>query len=123
MKESVSFALGGTFLVLIGYFITWLIGDPAFPIRAVQSGSHEGIFVLLGLVIGFTLKDRSDSDSIGALVAAVFMAVSGFLTSGLEDLNDPAVQSVGNALSASFFICLYGTVSFLLRAIKNRPKT
>lgn len=62
----------GALMVATGMGIGRLVNDPAFHIRVVQSGSHETVFILLALVIGFTLKDRNDSDSVSACLGCVY---------------------------------------------------
>ncbi|WP_083000589.1 hypothetical protein ACSTAY_01355 [Vreelandella alkaliphila] len=110
----------GALMVATGMGIGKLVDDPAFHIRVVQSGSHETVFILLALVIGFTFKDGNDSDSVSALVWAVFMAVMGLFMNGLNDLEDSYVQYVGFILYGGFTISLMGTLVYLMRAIKFR---
>lgn len=110
----------GAVIAMVGLGVGHYIGDPAFHIRVVQDGNHETIFVLLALVIGFTLKDGSDNNSVGALVLAVFMAVTGFFMGGLENLESLNVRAVGFALYAAFMMSMIGTLCYLLRAIKFR---
>lgn len=113
--------VGGTALAAI-MGIGKLIGDPAYHIRVVQSGSHESVFILLGLVIGLTMQKRCDDDSMSALLWSVFMAASGLLVSGLNDLESPYVQYVGFILVTMFTVSLVGTLIYLMRAVGKRAR-
>lgn len=108
----------GLIMVAVGMGIGTYVGDPAFHIRIVQSGSHETVFILLALVIGFTFKQRSDSSSESALIWAVFMAIFGLFANGLEDLDSQRVQFAGYLLYVGFAVSMVGTLVYLMRAIK-----
>ncbi|SFU79935.1 hypothetical protein [Halomonas korlensis] len=119
MKNEMRFQLGALFFILFLMGISIWLGDWRYPIRIVQDGSHESLFILLGLVLGFTMQSRTDDDSISALICAIGMAVSSLLVEGL-DIDQPNVAEIGFVLSGMFFITMLGTVVFLLRALRSR---
>jgi hypothetical protein len=119
MKNELMFkALALAFIALV-MAISALLGDWRYPVRVVQSGHHEPLFILLGLVLGFTMRAHPDEDSISALLCAIGMAVFSLLVGGL-DISDPGIATVGFVLSVLFFTCMLGTVVFLLRALRAR---
>ncbi|MCC5882489.1 MAG: hypothetical protein JJU25_07625 [Halomonas sp.] len=105
--------------VLLVTFISAVMGDWLYAVRMVQSGRHEPLFILLGLVLGFTMRASIDEDSISALICAIGMAVLGLLVGGL-DITNPGSAIFGFLLTALFFSAMLGTVVFLLRALRKR---
>ncbi len=121
MKNEVRFYLGTLVFILFLVVISILLGDWRYPVRVVQDGSHESLFILLGLVLGFTMRSRTDEDSISALVCAIGMAILGLLVEGL-DITQPDIAGIGFALAVMFFTAMLGTVVFLLRALRAREQ-
>jgi len=119
MKNAWKFkALAMAFVALV-VTISALVGDVLYAVRVVQSGHHEPLFILLGLVLGFTMRSNPDDDSISALICAIGMAVFALLVGGL-DISEPRIAFVGFILAVLFFTCMLGTVVFLLRALRAR---
>lgn len=114
--------IGGVVFALSGLGIGKIIDDPAFHIRAVQSDSHETVFILLALVIGFTIKDRTDDDSLNALLGAIVLAITAFFMNGLTDFENQKVINVGYGLFGAFACSLIGTLVYLMRALNSRQQ-
>ncbi|EWH02051.1 hypothetical protein [Halomonas sp. BC04] len=106
------------FMALV-IFISSMMNDWLYAVRMVQSGRHEPLYILLGLVLGFTMRARVDDDSISALVCSIGMAVLGLMVGGL-DITNPATVVTGFVLTVMFFSAMLGTVLFLLRALRKR---
>jgi hypothetical protein len=119
MKNAWKFkALAMAFVALV-VAISVLVEDGLYAVRVVQSGHHEPLFILLGLVLGFTMRAHPDDDSISALICAIGMAVFALLVGGL-DISEPRIAIVGSLLAVFFFTSMLGTVVFLLRALRAR---
>lgn len=112
------YVLALTFVAVV-MMISALLGDWLYPVKAVQSGHHESLFIVLGLVLGFTMRAHPDEDSISALICAIGMAIIALLVGGL-DITVPGTIAVGFILTVSFFTSMMGTVVFLLRALRTR---
>ncbi|SEG34080.1 hypothetical protein [Billgrantia desiderata] len=108
------------FVIVVSY-ISLILNDWLYAVRMVQSGRHEPLYILLGLVLGFTMRARTDEDSISALLCAIGMAVLGLLVGGL-DINNPGSAVIGFILTCFFFSAMLGTVVYLLNALKKRMK-
>ncbi|WP_146009697.1 hypothetical protein [Halomonas urumqiensis] len=119
--NEVKFLLAALMFVALVTGIGALIDDWMYPVRVVQSGNHEPLFILLGLVLGFTMRTKSDEDSISALICAIGMALFALLVGGVETTGAGSAP-VGFVLATAFFTCMLGTVIFLLRALRARVR-
>ncbi|MGJ7459452.1 hypothetical protein [Halomonas sp. RA08-2] len=119
MKNQWMFKAGAMGFIALVVLISILVGDKLYAVKVVQSGHHEPLFILLGLVLGFTMRANPDDDSISALICAIGMAVFALLVGGL-DISEPGIAFVGFMLAVFFFTSMLGTVLFLLRALRHR---
>ncbi|WP_110633807.1 hypothetical protein [Salinicola salarius] len=109
-------------LCLIIVSIADLSGDRGYVLRLAQSSNSEPLYLLIGTMLGFLLREPSDEHAQGALVFALFAVFFSMLLAALSSLeNDPA-WLLGVALMSGFLSALISSVAYLFFALRARAR-
>lgn len=99
-----------------------LVGDRGYILRIVQNGGYETVYLLIGTILGFVLRDASLIEGKKALVAAITAVISGMLLGAFKSLDNLAAWMAGVFLASVFMTCLAISILLTLEALKHVHK-
>ncbi|SDK78237.1 hypothetical protein SAMN05661010_00065 [Modicisalibacter muralis] len=116
-------ALG--FLVLL-YVVGYLIGDQYYLLRIVQTANLDGLYILVGVVAGITLKEGAYEHSISLVFCVTALVICGFLSSGLPIPQDASLpwprRFLLTFLAAAFVTALIGCFLFIFLSLRTHHR-